>query len=67
MPGGVTASSSFYRIERARAMSGVPIEYFGVEPHIRYYPRRRDRVEKQADLIEFLGEKLLDWHGRFKN
>ncbi len=55
---GVKMSTSVFRVDRVRNQSGVPIEYFGVKPNVVYKPTRRDRLEKDADFYEFLGNRL---------
>ncbi len=55
---GVEITTSFFRADRARAQGGVPIEYFGITPDRLYHPTRRDRLENDRDLHEFLGALL---------
>ncbi len=36
------------------------MEHAGVEPHLRYYPTRKDWTENEKDLFEFLGKVLSE-------
>jgi len=58
LPDGVELRTSFARILRVRENSGIPLEFFGVEPDMLYRPTKADRVQGDPDLREYLGEKL---------
>lgn len=59
-PGGVDFSVAFARIYRTGNKSGVLLEHFGVEPHIRYYPTYNDALRDDQDLFQYLGRLLSD-------
>ncbi len=60
LPDGIRMSIAVTRLDRARRRSGVPLEFFGVTPDTRYFPTRRDQLEGDRDLLEFLGRKLRE-------
>ncbi len=64
LPFNTDIRTSLFRIERARKRSGVPIEYFGVSPDIRYRPTRRDRVDGDKDFYEFIATQLAKLRSR---
>lgn len=57
--GGVDFGTAFARVFRGGRKSGVLVERFGVRPDVRYYYTRRDTLEEDCELFEFLGGLLV--------
>lgn len=56
---GVDFGMAFARMFRGGRKSGVLVERFGVKPDVRYYYTKRDTLDEDCDMLEFLGRLLV--------
>lgn len=56
---GVDFTSSAVRYYRSGNSSGLLVENIGVAPNVQYFPTRRDVLEDDRDLMEFLSKRLV--------